>query len=441
MLSRMSRAHLLLALLFGFFYLPFILDHGWYAKAMPNVDFPSFQLGATLAFSGHSPYDFEALQALAAPLHQLVYPFLYPPNALLLLAPLAQTDYATAKEGMLLANHLMALLCFLLLTRVLWTTLSGPEQRPTRPLFVAGWIVYFFHFTPVYDTLSHGQVNLMVLAALCIFWSLLRAERSPFLTGGALAVAVVLKTYPLLFLPWLVVRKQYRVLGWTVAFLGVSVGLSMVLLPPAYWVEWLTVVAPSGGYGRAPTEILSPASPWNQSLNGFFSRLFLPNPFSDPLFADLGSTAGMLARVLPYAVALPLLWKSYRACGSSDSSAQPRVATLDLEFGLLLLTIYLLAPLSWEHHQVTLLPALLVLPLALLEREREREQTESPGTETRRWSIVLFACFAMIPAQKFLYASQYLKYGFRILLISIPLYAVVGLWTQAYRLLRQRRAA
>lgn len=437
MLSRMSRAHLLLALLFGFFYLPFILDHGWYARAMPNVDFPSFQLGATLAFSGHSPYDFEALQALAAPLHQLVYPFLYPPNALLLLAPLAHTDYATAKEGMLLANHLMTLLCFGLLTRVLWTTLSRPDELKIRPLFVAGWIVYFFHFTPVYDTLSHGQVNLMVLAALCLFWSLLRAERSPILTGGALAVAVILKTYPLLFLPWLMVRKQYRVLGWTVAFLGVSVGLSMVLLPPAYWVEWLTVVAPSGGYGRAPTELLSPASPWNQSINGFFSRLFLPNPFSEPLFADFGSTTGMLARVLPYAVAIPLLWKSYRACGSSDSLAQTRAATLDLEFGLLLLTIYLLAPLSWEHHLVTLLPAILMLGVTRFRRE----QSESTDAETRAWPLVLFACCAMIPAQKFLYASQYLKHGPRILLISIPLYAVVGLWGQLYSLLRARRAA
>lgn len=254
-------------LLFVGLYLPFLVWQGWLARWKGNVDFPSFQLGAQLAFVyHHSPYDFEALKRLGEPLHQPLYPWLYPPVTLLLFYPMGRMEYMDAKQVMLLINHGAWLCCVGGMVWILKQRLRVTSTHPFVPgrnpwMIMSVWIVALFAFTPLIANLEHGQVNLLVLAGLLLAWAGMREARHPLLSACGLTLAILLKTYPLLLVPWLLWRGERRVVLWTVVLGTLSVLLSLILLPIEWWQEWLVKVAPSGGYGRAALGVMDPASP------------------------------------------------------------------------------------------------------------------------------------------------------------------------------------
>jgi LPXTG-motif cell wall-anchored protein len=103
-------------------------------------------------------------------------------------------------------------------------------------------------------------------------------------------------------------------------------------------------VAPTGRYGTTPFPDLPNLFSGNQSLNSALIRLVGP-----------GETAGILGLVLGgglLAAAGVALWRRRR-----DSA----IGYFDASMPLLLVTIYLVAPLSWMHHLVFVTPALLRL--------------------------------------------------------------------------------
>jgi hypothetical protein len=124
------------------------------------------------------------------------------------------------------------------------------------------------------------------------------------------------------------------------------------VLPRELWGEWARNVAPTGGYGLRPFNLFLPVEPWNHSINGFF--LFV----QDRCQGAFGFPLGLITRPLTYivagAVGAATVGLSYlsRRKGAGD-------ATLDLEVSLFLLMMFLVAPLSWEHHFVYVLPAAL----------------------------------------------------------------------------------
>ena len=64
--------------------------------------------------------------------------------------------------------------------------------------------------------------------------------------------AIVLKTYPVLFLPLLLRRGRYRTLAWVGVWLLGFVVLSAAVLPAEVWRDWVVHVAPTGGYAQTP---------------------------------------------------------------------------------------------------------------------------------------------------------------------------------------------
>jgi hypothetical protein len=86
--------------------------------------------------------------------------------------------------------------------------------------------------------------------------------------------------------------------------------------------------------------LFGPDADWNQGFNGFFSRL------------TATSTAGRYATYVASGLALVLsalvLWKAHRSSDGRDG--------LRLGLTIVLPLVYLVDPLSWEHHLVCLLP-------------------------------------------------------------------------------------
>lgn len=333
--------------IFIFLYAPFLLDYGWGYWEINNIDLPSFYSASVQVFThGESPYDRDKLQAVFGA-GGYVHPYLYPPPSLLFFSPLSALDYDLARKSVLILNHLLILaivfsVSFLLLR----------HQVDSRPMNFALTSVLTILSYPTIATLNHGQVNILLLALLLAFWIILKSGR-PVAAALFLALSVLLKTYPLIIVLLLTLTPYRRIAWYTIVWLVLLTSLSFLIIPKQIWVEWGTLVLPSGGYGIPPMDLGSPAAIWNQSLNGFFARAFTDNPWSKPYFVDvdLSKRLTYLAAIVFSAVTALAVW-----LGSKNGAD-----TLDKTIAASPPTIYLIAPLSWEHHLIYLLPSILLL--------------------------------------------------------------------------------
>jgi Glycosyltransferase family 87 len=340
-----------LLLAFCALYFQFVLNYGWRYWNIPNYDFPTFYAASVAVFAqGASPYDFNDLRRLLPPDVEAL-PFLYPPPGLLFLYPLSILSYADARHVVLILNHVLFLGLIWAIPFSLLRARSGPDLG-----VVAFCTAFALGFYPVAITLKNGQVNILCLSFIVLFWVLARKEKA-VLAGFFLAAAIVLKTYPMVFVPLLLVIGRWRECASAVGFVAAATLLSAAILPPGVWHDWLTLVLPSGGYMNTPAGLFSPAAEWNQSLNGMFARLFTESEWSRPVLVN--PTAGRLATygaaALTTAISLVATWR-----------ARERPDSLDRMVFIALPLMFLIAPFSWQHHLVFLLPVVLVLLGALL---------------------------------------------------------------------------
>jgi hypothetical protein len=95
-----------------------------------------------------------------------------------------------------------------------------------------------------------------------------------------------------------------------------------------------------------------PAAIWNQSLNGFFARMLTESDWSNPLWVN-----PLLARTLTYitagVVSALTAFAAWRSRSRADSIDRLMIPAL--------LAMYLIAPFSWEHHLIYLLPPVIIL--------------------------------------------------------------------------------
>ena len=198
----------------------------------------------------------------------------------------------------------------------------------------------FLGFAPFWETIHIGQINTFVILALLLAFYLAEKDR-PWLVGIALALAVVFKTSPLLFVFYFLALRKFRVVASATMALAAFSVIASLQFSPRVFVEFFAIL-PRLGLEIHP-------DPYNQSLLGI---LFRTAEFLDP--KALGSSFAVSYRMLSaivYGILLVTgLW-IYR-------EAVTRRGWL---FALLLALMVFASPLVWYHHST-----LLLLPLATL---------------------------------------------------------------------------
>lgn len=268
------------------------------------------------------------------------YGFTYPPFALLCLLPLSLFNWPGAVVLALLVN----LGCAALLLH--W--LVGPLIRRQGwhrwgALVLAGSLLAVFG--PVRDSISFGQVNLVLLVLVLADLRLLTRDRADLPAGGGAAawagvgigLAGAVKLTPLLFIGYLLLAREWRaarVAGGT--FLGATALAALVA--PAESVEyWTHTIRETGRVGD-----LGYVS--NQSLLGLYTRLHLDAPGRWPWLI------AVLAVLAAWAVLI------HRSAPASQDRPDHRTG-----FALTGVAACLASPVTWVHHLVWVLPALVLL--------------------------------------------------------------------------------
>ena len=398
---------------FAFFYLPLPYSDGWGLPPGTGLDFPSYYHAARFAFVHQiSPYGMHVFDYLPGTAGDHVQPYIYPPPSLLVFWPLIHLPLEQAREAFRAFNHVCYLGSIVLLLR--WAVPGARRQQWVAALC----LIYILNFDAAFSTIFLGQINLLILVLLCLALLALQNHAAPWRVALPLSVAILIKTYPALLIPVLLFRRQFRAALLTGVFFAALAALSYAVLPRGVWSTWVNAALPAAGYGN---DLIHAGFLFNQSLNAFVMRLLSETHFSQaPLFHP--SLARPVTILLAGLVASLTLYSSFRL--RRGAAGLPRGKE---EAAAYLLMAYLVAPISWDHHLVYILPATL-LAIRLL----------TAGEVTGRTSIAVAACLFLI-AWRLPIDLPLLTRGWWTLLISAKLYPVLGLWV--FFLARMRTVA
>ncbi len=392
-------------IVFILLYIPFLFHYGKFDVSVKNHDFHLFYSATKVAFEGkQSPYDYSIFQkagritGLGKP-----GPILYPPPFLLIFYPFSLLSYQTAAVSMMVISQICLVVFFYFF---FFRILSLNQEH----IFLALAVIYSLFYHPNYLTIGLGQVNLVVLAFFIIAWFAYHRNSRPVLVALPLSLAVLIKTYPALFLLYFVIKRKFKIVIWVGVFLVLSLVATLIFLPANIWSDWFAFVLPSGGYARVAEQFINPTVPWNQSLNGFLSRLFIQTEWSEAIIQS-----PIAARILTYLsaafVILAVVVLSFLSSKIADSKK-----LLNLEFSIFLLTVFMVAPFSWEHHLVMVLPSVIFALYLLVYAEKKKV------------FFLIVAISAFLIAWGVPIASPSLKKGILTLGISAKFYGVLVIW-------------
>jgi alpha-1,2-mannosyltransferase len=253
----------------------------------------------------------------------------------------------------------------LALVAALWFTFGGLGYRDRRVRLGATLVAaaVTFWLQPVVRTIYLGQVNLILMAM--IMWDLCQADTTKngkvrWWQGFATGIAAGVKLTPLIFIPYLLLTRKFRVAAGTVAGFLFTVVVGFIFLPHDSSKWWLHGLIWTDG-SRAGFI----AWAGNQSLHALTSRLMGS--------VAAGQTAWIIASALAFALGMTAAWLF-------DRGGHRVVAIL-----VTALTGLLISPISWDHHWVWIALAVAVTGHYAIQYRRRGL------VSTARWLWVLVA--------------------------------------------------
>lgn len=267
--------------------------------------------------------------------------FTYPPFAALLFAPLSFFSFAFDRAALTISSTLALVWTLrraIALRHPRYEKAVGDDAASAWAL-AAGAAAVALWLEPVTVALGYGQIDILI-AALVVF-DLARPDSARG-KGVGIGLAAAIKLTPLLFIVYLLLSRRRRAaIVAAITFLA-TIALSFAVVPADADRYWTHGVFDSSRVGGA-------ADFANQSLRGVFARLL----------AERHPGAAVVAICI--AVAAVGLFLAVRSSRRGDEATG---------FSLCAITMLLVSPMSWSHHWVIAVPALLLLALTAYERRR-----------------------------------------------------------------------
>jgi alpha-1,2-mannosyltransferase len=265
-------------------------------------------------------------------------PFTYPPFAAVALTPLALVPWWLAVVLMFGANVAATPVMFYLALRLRpvagWLSRGDAARLALAVAVVAIWL------EPVYTSAAFGQVNIVLTVMVLIDLTL--PDNSRF-KGVATGIAAGIKLYPLIFALYLAATRRYRAAAVAFGTFAATIAIGYAIVPGAseYYYGDLTFLKSS--------HVARLSSDWNQSLLGAVAR-------------TIGREPGSRWLILVVIVGLAGLALAVEAGRRGDDATG---------YGLCAVTAMLVTPISWTHHWVLAVPALLLVGLVVWRRRHE----------------------------------------------------------------------
>ena len=250
-------------------------------------------------------------------------PFIYTPFAALLLAAGSGASFAAWQAGLtVLTIGLLPVVAYLSLG------LAGRPVGLARAAAAFAIAAVGLWLEPVAMTLFFGQINLVLLAL--VVGDLALPDRIKG-KGIGIGLAAGIKLTPLIFIPYLLFTRRVKAAAVSALTFAVTVGLGFALLPHASAVYW------GGKFARPGSK---PFHLDNQSLNGVILRLTHAGPDAHAYWL----AAAVVVGIAGLATSILASRRGHELLGLVACAA----------------TGLLVSPISWSHHYVYVVPALVL---------------------------------------------------------------------------------
>lgn len=405
----MTRTHSAAVLLFviGIWFYVYSSYTIGYSHATRN-DFAHLYVAGFLANRGGNFFDFELFyntyRYLQIP--SGLNPYVYPPFFAIVLIPISSLSYDAAWQ---LFSGLSHLAYFISIACVVKIVRANLEEH-----FLWWGILFALSgiFYPLFKTYSAGQMNtimLMIIAAglYCLM------DKKDISAGIFLGFGAAIKITPVFLLIFCVWKKRYHAAIAGLIVIGLTVCVSLSMLPLEVHGDFLTFVMDMG-YGKSTWSNLRElygftsqsyhVDPFNQAPSAMWYRLFTTTETSGGTIravAEFPTAACMLSYATAILCVALLFWKTDRA---SDRF-------LKEEYSLWTIGMLLIPSLLWDHYLVQLmLPIAVAIQRALADRVH---------------GVVVLSISISILAMPFLHNNPAYYEGWMTLVMSIKLLGIV----------------
>ena len=294
-----------------------------------------------------------------------VHGYIYPPLLAFLFMPLTAFSVQTAAWIMLVVNFGLGLMCACVMAGETLRRLDV-EATPARVAAVAA-LATLFAATKLRSEFQMWQTNILLMSALVLALRFL--DSRPRLAGLLLGLAFDIKYLPIVFLPYLLLRRRFVAAGWF------CIGIVAFALAPAlvagwstnlqYWAQALSGMAHLFGIsmpGIPPANIDPIGVGHSISITSGISRLL----------ADAPRAAGPAVVACIAAATALMLWRVYRRMqmpllvwpSAVQQGAQPWRALIVLEWAALIALDLAFSPQTNPRHASLLL--MTFVPMAAL---------------------------------------------------------------------------
>ncbi|OJZ68596.1 alpha-(1-2)-phosphatidylinositol mannosyltransferase [Mycolicibacterium diernhoferi] len=311
---------------------------GWrlLGQAIYRIDIDVYRMGGRAWLDGTELYNDATVFETQAGLD---LPFTYPPLAAVAFAPFAWLSLPAASAAITVTTLVLLIVStHIVLTRLrVWETSSLRAPAWARRLWLAVALVApaVVFLEPIRANFDFGQINVVLMTLViadCV------PRRTPWPRGLLLGLAIAVKLTPAVFLLYFLLRRDIRALLVTTASAAGATLLGFALAWRDSWVYWTETLRDTDRIGSATLNT-------NQNISGMLARL------------GAGEDARFLLWVaLCFAVLGLTVWAGHRLlrAGGPDGDEAVLALVCVAMFGLAV------SPVSWSHHWVWVLPAVVV---------------------------------------------------------------------------------
>ncbi|WP_297592871.1 glycosyltransferase 87 family protein [Mycobacterium sp.] len=325
-----------------------------------RIDIDVYQMGARAWMDGRPLYSGDVM--FHTPIVDL--PFTYPPLAAIVFCPFAWMHMPAASVAITaLTLVLLIVSTVIVLTRLdVWSTstvLPGPAWLRRWWLAIVAAAAATIWLEPISSNFAFGQINVVLMTLViadCV------PRRTPWPRGLLLGLGMALKLTPAVFLLYFLLRRDNRAtLTALASFVGATL-LGFALAWDDSWEYWTHTLHHTDRIGAATLNT-------DQNIAGGLARLGLSQQERFLLW--------VAASLLVLAVTV---WAMRRVLRADEPTLALVCVAL---FGLVV------SPVSWSHHWVWVLPAVLVTGIVAWRRRNALLMVISAiGVALMRWTPI-----------------------------------------------------
>lgn len=336
---------------------------GWrlFGHTPYRIDIDIYQMGGQAWLDGRPLYRGDVLFHTPIGLN---LPFTYPPLAAIVFCPFSWLHMPAAS----VAITVLTLVLLIVSTVIVLTGLDVWDDSAVVPgpawlrrlwlaaLIAAGATIWL---EPIASNFAFGQINVVLMTLViadCV------PRRTPWPRGLLMGLGIALKLTPAVFLLYFLLRRDGRAALTALASFAGATLLGFVLAWSDSWEYWTHTVHHTDRIGEAALNT-------DQNIAGALARLGLDEHERFPLWV----AASLL-------VLAATVWAMRRVLRAEEPTLSVICVAL---FGLVV------SPVSWSHHWVWVLPAVLVTGiLAWRRRNLALGVLSAAGVALMRWTPI-----------------------------------------------------